>query len=121
MDSSRSILVVCRTGPHGSPVGPEALELTLMAGAFDRPTALLLLDEGVLQLVRGQAPEGLPAKDYAPGFAALGDHGVERVFVERQSLEERGLTPETLMIPVEPVDRSAVRALMAEADHVLSC
>lgn len=94
--------------------------MALTAAAFDQPVSLLFADDGVYQLKRGQCPEaaGLPA--VAPLFEALALYELESPWVERESLLERDLTEADLVIPVEPIARADIAALIAACDVVVT-
>jgi tRNA 2-thiouridine synthesizing protein C len=46
---------------------------------------------------------------------------VEKLYVEKESLEARGLTADELVVPVEVVSTEELREIMAQQDVVLSC
>ncbi|MEW8195776.1 MAG: DsrE family protein, partial [Candidatus Thiodiazotropha sp.] len=58
---------------------------------------LAFLDDGVYQLIKGQDTAEVDMKNFSPTYQALGDYDVTKLYVERESLEERGLTLEDLM------------------------
>jgi tRNA 2-thiouridine synthesizing protein C len=45
---------------------------------------------------------------------------VEKIYVEQESLDARGLTADDLIIPVEVVAADALRDIMAQQDVVIS-
>ena len=49
------------------------------------------------QLKAGQDTSGSDMKNVSPAYRALGDYDVTRLYVERESLEERGLKVDDLM------------------------
>jgi tRNA 2-thiouridine synthesizing protein C len=120
-DMRKSFLFVLRRSPYGGIRIREALDMILTAGAFEQAVRLLVLDDGVYQLQTGQRPELAGAEPVAPLFGALELYDIEEVWVERESLLERGLTPQQLVIPVRLVDRSSVRGLTAAQDIVVAC
>lgn len=117
----KKCMFVNRRAPHGTLYAWEALELALTAAAFDQAVSLVFLDDGVFQLQREQAPEALGFKNFALAFRALPDYEVEQVYVERESLEARGLTTEDLCVPVTLIDAEALARLMHEQDLFFSC
>jgi tRNA 2-thiouridine synthesizing protein C len=87
---------------------------------FDQDVHVAFLDDGVWQLRRGQAPGILDMKDFSKTYRALDGYGVEKIYVERESLAERGLSEESLVIPVEVIGRADMARLMDGMDVVLS-
>jgi tRNA 2-thiouridine synthesizing protein C len=116
----KRLLYVNRRAPHGTVYGLEALEVVLVGAAFDQRVSVLFLDDGVFQLVRNQAPEGLAMKNYAKGFRALEDYGVEGVYVSAPCLSERALNEADLLLPVESLSSPAIAMLMDDHDVVFS-
>ncbi len=82
----------------------------------------------------GQDTAGAGVKNFSRTFKALGDYEVRKFYVERELLEERGLTIDDLMpITYEdededyaekpsiiPVSRAEMAAIIAGQDVVLS-
>ena len=120
MTSGKRLLYVNRRAPYGTVQALEALEAVLMGAAFEQSVTVLFLDDGVYQLKRGQDPGAFGMKDFSPTFRALEDYEVERLVVERESLERRGLEPHDLLVPVEVMGTDAVSRLMEEHDVVFS-
>ncbi len=117
---TKRFLIVNRKAPHGTVYALEVLEMILISAMFEQDVHVVFLDDGVFQLRKDQAPERLEMKDFSKTYRALEDYGVEKIFLERESMEERGLTPDDLVIPVAVVDRKDMIALMDSMDVVLS-
>lgn len=86
-----------RRAPYGTIYAWESLEVVLIGAAFDQDVSLAFLDDGVYQLVKGQDTAGVDMKNFSPTYQALGDYDVTKLYVEKESLEERGLTLDDLM------------------------
>ena len=83
-----------------------SLEVVLITAAFDQDVSLVFLDDGVYQLVKGQDTKGIEIKNFSPTYRALEGYDVEKLYVERESLEARGLTEDDLMVDVEVLTRA---------------
>ncbi|HLN25965.1 MAG TPA: sulfurtransferase complex subunit TusC [Patescibacteria group bacterium] len=116
----KKILFVNRKAPYGTAAACETLEAALIAAAFDQEVHLAFLDDGVFQLVKHQQPAALGLKGFTEGFLDLAEYDIDHVWVEAESLAERGLSEHDLMIPVALLDRAAMAALMNNADLVFS-
>ena len=57
--------------------------------------------------------------DFA-SYRALDGYDVEKLYVERESMQARGLQETDLLVPVEVLSSAEMGALMAEQDVVLS-
>ena len=92
----RKFMYVNRRAPYGTIYAWESLEVVLIGAAFEQDVSLAFLDDGVFQLTKGQDTKGIGMKNFSPTYAALGDYEVTKIYVEKESLEERGLTLDDL-------------------------
>ena len=113
-------MFVNRKPPYGTIYALESLEVVLIAATFDQDVSLVFVDDGVYELVKGQSSKAIGIKNFSPTYRALEGYDVEKLFVERESLEARGLTEKDLLVPVEVLSSAGMAALMAEQDVVLS-
>lgn len=130
----KKLMYVNRKAPYGTIYALESLEVVLIGAAFDQQVSLAFVDDGVYQLTRNQNTDGIGMKNFSPTYAALGDYDVRHIYVERESLEARGLTLEDLMPltyededddwaekeSLRVVDSQELATLMSEQDVVLS-
>ena len=116
----KRFLYINRKAPHGTVYALEELEMVLVAAMFEQDVHLAFLDDGVFQIRKSQKPSELEMKDFSKTYRALEDYGVEKIFVEKESLEERGLSPEDFIIPVTVLGRNDISSLMESMDVVLS-
>lgn len=116
----KKFMFVNRKPPFGTIYALESLEVVLIAATFDQDVSLAFVDDGVYQLVKGQNPKGLGVKNHSPAYRALDGYDVEKLYVERESMEMRGLAAADLMVPVEVLSSAAMADLMAQQDVVLS-
>jgi len=86
----KKFMFVNRKAPYGSVYALESLEVVLISAAFD-------LDDGVYQITKGQDTTGISQKNFSNAFKALGDYDINKLYVEEESLAERGLTQDDLM------------------------
>ncbi|MCG7864885.1 MAG: sulfurtransferase TusC [gamma proteobacterium symbiont of Stewartia floridana] len=93
----KKFMYLNRRAPYGTIYAWESLEVVLIGAAFDQDVSLAFLDDGVYQLVKGQDTAEVDMKNFSPTYQALGDYDVTKLFVEKESLEERGLTLDDLM------------------------
>ena len=95
--ATKKILYVNRKAPHGSIYAQESLEVALIGAAFEQDVSLAFIDDGVYQLMQNQDTADIGTKNFALTFKALGDFDVSQIYVERESLDLRGLGKEDLM------------------------
>jgi tRNA 2-thiouridine synthesizing protein C len=116
----KKYLFVLRKPPHSGAQVQEMLDIILTTAAFDQPVSLLLLDDGVFQLKKDQKPECVGIKDTAVIFNALEIYDVKQLFIEVESLQERGLKPGDLCLPVREIYRKEIASLMKRFDIVVA-
>ncbi len=97
MGAIKKFMYVNRTAPHGSVYAQEGLEVALIGAAFDQDVSMAFIDDGVFQIKSGQDTSATGMKNFSPAYQALGDYDISRLYVERESLEARGLNIDDLM------------------------
>lgn len=85
-----------RKAPYGTIYAWESLEVVLIAAAFDQDISLVFADDGVYQLMKDQNTEEVGMKNFSKTYSALGDYDIKKIYIEQESLEERGLSLEDL-------------------------
>ena len=93
----KKFMYVNRKAPYGTIYALESLEVVLIGAAFDQDVSLAFIDDGVFQLAKGQKTQGVGMKNFSPTYNALGDYDVNKIYVEKESLDARGLTIDDLM------------------------
>lgn len=116
----KKFLFVNRKAPYGSVYALEGLEVVLISAAFDQDVGLAFLDDGVYQLAKGQNTKAIETKNFSPTYRALEGYDIEKLYVERESLEARGLTADQLLVPVEVMGRDELVRRMEEQDVVIA-
>jgi len=116
----KKFMFVNRKAPYGTVYALESLEVVLITAAFDQDVSLVFSDDGVFQIKKGQNTDGIGMKNFSPTYRALEGYDVEKLYVDKESMEERGLTEEDLLVDVEILSRAELADLMDEQDVVLS-
>jgi len=116
----KKFMFVNRKAPYGTIYALEALEVVLISAAFDQDVSLVFLDDGVYQLKKGQHTKAVDMKNFSPTYRALEGYDIDKLYVEKESLEQRGLTPDDLVVDVQVLSADEISRLMAEQDVVLS-
>ena len=96
MSEIKKFLYLNRKAPYGTIYALESLEVVLIGAAFDQDVSLAFIGDGVFQLVKDQKTDGIDMKNFSPTYKALGDYDIKKIYVEKESLEERGLTQDDL-------------------------
>ncbi|MEK6550174.1 MAG: sulfurtransferase complex subunit TusC [Pseudomonadota bacterium] len=116
----KKFLYVNRRAPYGTIYALESLEVVLISAAFEQDVSLAFIDDGVYEIVKGQDTKGSEMKNFSPTYRALEGYDIEKLYVEKESLAERGLTEADLLVPVKVLSRGEMADLMESNDVVLS-
>jgi len=116
----KTFMFVARRAPYGTIYAHEGLEMVLITGAFDQDVTVVFMDDGVFQIVKGQDTQAIGMKNFSPTFRALEGYDIEKLYVEKESIEARGLSPGDFVVPVEVKAADEIAALMAEQDVIIS-
>lgn len=115
----KKIMNVVRRAPHGSIYTYEGLEMILVMAAFEQDISVVFIDDGIYSLLKNQDTEGIGIKGFANTYRALDGFDVEKLFVDKESMEERGLTEDDFVVDVEVLTSSEIGKLMTEQDVVV--
>jgi len=96
MSEIKKFMYINRKAPYGTIYAWESLEVVLIGAAFEQDVSLAFMDDGVYQLIKGQDTRAIGMKNFSPTYTALGDYEVTKIYVEKESLEERGLSLDDL-------------------------
>ncbi|CCJ74940.1 tRNA 5-methylaminomethyl-2-thiouridine synthase TusC [Cronobacter condimenti 1330] len=107
--------------PHGSAAGREGLDALLAMSALTEEIGVFFMSDGVFQILSGQAPQAILARDYISTFKVLPLYDIERCYLCRESLQERGLSrDQTFVIDVEALSADVLRERLNDYDVVLT-
>jgi len=134
MSDVKKFLYVNRKAPYGTVYALESLEVVLIGAAFEQDVSLAFVDDGVYQLTKDQDTAGIGMKNFSPTYSALGDYDINKIYVEKESLEARGLTLDDLQHltwededddwaekdSIRVVSASEMAEIMDQSDVVLS-
>ncbi|MBI5613249.1 MAG: sulfurtransferase complex subunit TusC [Gammaproteobacteria bacterium] len=116
----KKFLYVNRKAPYGTVYAQESLEVVLIGAAFEQDVSLAFIDDGVYQLAKGQDTKALGVKNFSPTYRALEDYDVTKLFVEKESLEVRGLSADDMVVPVTIMGAQEMAEYMNGQDVILS-
>jgi tRNA 2-thiouridine synthesizing protein C len=97
MSETKKMLYINRNAPYGTVYALEGLEVVLIGAAFEQDVSMAFIGDGVYQILKGQDTSESDMKNFSPTYNALGDYEVTKLYVEQESLDERGLTVDDLM------------------------
>ncbi len=130
----KKFMYVNRRAPYGTIYALEGLEVVLIGAAFDQDVCMAFVDDGVFQLQKGQDTAESNMKNFSPTYRALGDYDVNKLYVEKESLEQRGMSEDDLLAltyededddykekpSIRIVNREELADLMEQQDIILN-
>lgn len=118
---AKRVALVFSQGPHGTSAGREGLDALLATSALTEDIGVFFVSDGVLQLLPGQQPEKILARNYIATFGVLPLYDIEQCFICQASVNERGLAQfSDWVLEVEPLDPAALRLKLGTYDIVMT-
>lgn len=113
------VVVMLRKAPYGSVYSAEAFRTIMGVAVFEMDICVVFADDGVYTLVKDQNPEEFDMKPLGEGFPMLKDFNINRFVVHDQSLADRGLSVDDLVMDVELADSVQISKIFEEYGKVL--
>ncbi len=113
----KKYLFILRKPAYSGSYVQETLDVILTTAAFDQTVCLMFLDDAVFHLKVGQKPPA-QIKNTGAMFKVLELYDVDTLYVEAESLSERGLCANDLFLPVRVITRQAVSQIAAQFDII---
>ena len=130
-EKGKKVMVRVGKAPHGSIYVQESIEVMFIFATYEMDLSVVFLDDGVLALQAGQDTKELGIKGFMASLGALVDWEVTKVYVDRQSLKDRGIPEDAIIAigkdddsgaPIRPqvLDSAAIAAMMTEQHSIVS-
>lgn len=114
-----SVIVLLRKAPYGSVYTAEAFRTIMGIAVFEMDICVVFMDDGVYSIIKNQSPAKLDMKPLGEGFPMLKDFNVNKFVVHDESLSERGLSADDLVMDVEIKNSQEISDLMLAYGKVL--
>ncbi|MCW8329676.1 sulfurtransferase complex subunit TusC [Photobacterium sp. SDRW27] len=116
----KSLGFVFHSAPHGTSSGREGLDAVLATSAYSEDLNVFFVGDGVFQLLKDQQPDQVLCRDYIATFKMLELYDIENIYVCQQSLFERGIDSNELVIDSEVLSPSDISAKLDLCQRILS-
>lgn len=118
---NKKILLISRKPPYGTSTAREAVDIALAASVYDQDIGILFIDDGVFQLLKGQQSAHIDQKNIASILPALTLYGIENIYVDQESLDNRALKIDELILEnLQLLNNKDVKNLLNQQDQLLS-
>nr|WP_086940694.1 sulfurtransferase complex subunit TusC [Thaumasiovibrio occultus] len=115
----KTVGFVFQTAPHGSTVGREGVDAILATAAYCEQIKVFFVADGVTQLLKGQQADAILSRNYSQSFKLFELYDIEDVYCCTQSLDERGLSADMLLVEPDLVTPAAIREQLGQCDQLL--
>jgi len=116
----KNLTFISRKMPYGTENSQVCLEVVLACSVYEQQVNYLFLGDGIYQLLKSQQPSAIAGKNLAASLTALELYGVEKVYLDKDSLLDRNLSVKDLILPVEILDSEQLRTLIRDSDVVFN-
>ncbi len=114
------ITFISRTAPYGTNQPQLCLDMALASAVFEQQVNYIFLEDGVFQLLKSQNAERINSKTIGNALETLDLYGIENVFVDESSLNQRSIKQSDLIMDVKLVPRSTISELVDQSDTVFN-
>lgn len=116
----KKIGIINRQAPHGSSTAREALDLTLAISAFNESLSVFFIGDGVYQLLAKHQADLILQKDFQPMLQMLELYDVENIYVCKQSLVERNILADQLVIKATLLNTEEINEYLQQQHQLMS-
>ena len=116
----KRVAFVFSSAPHGSASGREGLDALLATSALSDEIGVFFVGDGVFQVLPGQQPSAVLARDYIATFKLLPLYDIDACWICAASARERGLNAGTAwVVDAEWLEPEALRARLDDFNVIL--
>lgn len=116
----KRVAFVFKSAPHGTSAGREGLDALLATSALSDEPGVFFIGDGVMQLIAGQQPDAILARDYISTFKVLPLYDIDNCMVCLHSLAQRGLAGAALVLDAQLLSPEDIRSQLAQYDAVFT-
>ncbi len=113
------VLILVNGAPYGTATPAEAFRTISGLAGMDVDTTCVLVEDGVYVALKDQNPETIDMQNLAKAYEMLKDFNA-RVYILKESMEERGIKEDELIQHDGIIDRAKLRELILERHCIIS-
>ncbi|MFT6388335.1 MAG: tRNA 2-thiouridine synthesizing protein C [Cellvibrionaceae bacterium] len=116
----KKIGIIIRHAPYGNNFAQETLDAILAASVYGQILTLIFIGDGVFQLLKEQDSKAIQQKSFEKQLTAFELYDLDRLFICKRSLDERGVNVTQLSVTCTSLDENNLRNFLHEQDTLLS-
>jgi tRNA 2-thiouridine synthesizing protein C len=97
----------------------ESLDLIFALAAVDHQVSVIFSGDAVYQLVKADDSAELMVKDFRRSFKLFELYDIEDLYICAESLQQRQLQANALVLDVQPLESSELSQLLSMQHHVI--
>ncbi len=94
------------------------LDAALATAVFEQIVNYVFLDDGVYQLLKEQNADAIYSRTLSNALETLELYGIQKVYVDTDSLSARHLSREDLILPAKEISAKAIADMIHKSGHV---
>lgn len=113
------IAVLVTSLPFDGIAARESLDLIFALAAVDHQVCVIFSDDALYQLVKADDSAELMVKDFRRSFKLFELYDIEDVYICAESLRQRQLQANALLLDAQPLESSELSQLLYTQHHVI--
>ncbi len=116
----KSFAILQTSAPLANHAGIEALDMAMLLATLDIDTAFFIDGDGVYQLLAGFDPSTIGQKNFGKTYSALPFYDIDKIYVCKEAILERGLEPAQIQGVAEVLDKPAFNDALRQQNFVVT-
>lgn len=113
-----SASIVIHSPPYGADDPKDALDLAMVLATFDYKVNLIFCDQGILGLIKQQAPNARNVKRYTDAYKSLAFYDIEHIYILKPDMEKIGIKSDQLICESSPLTVEQLKQMLNQSHQV---
>ena len=114
------ITFISRAAPYGQNKANLCLDMALASAVFEQDVNYIFFGDGVYQILKGQDGSAIESKTLGNALETLELYGIEKIYADSQSLQEREISESELLSGMQIVNSESIAQIIESSDAVFN-
>ena len=114
------ITFISRAAPYGQNKANLCLDMALASAVFEQDVNYIFFGDGVYQILKGQDGSAIESKTLGNALDTLVLYGIEKIYADSQSLQEREISESELLSGMQIVNSESIAQIIESSDAVFN-
>jgi len=114
------ITFISRAAPYGQNKANLCLDMALASAVFEQDVTYIFFGDGVYQILKGQDGSAIESKTLGNALETLVLYGIEKIYADSQSLQEREISESELLSGMQIVNSESIAQIIESSDAVFN-